>query len=262
MTVLSHLRNTSSNAVLNGTEKSSINTSIATLERRLGYYFTASDISEKFKFGSSTRGTILPRNMDSHSDIDYMIVFSNSDYKPATYLNWLKKFVNTYYSSSEIYQSSPTIVLELGHIKFDLVPAIDDYWAAYQIPASASDYLEWVATDPNDFNQSLTDKNTNHNSLIKPLIRLVKYWNALNGYVFESYSLEKEIINMSFWLCDDLKEYFYEVINNLEVGYYAAEWRKSKINRAKNIVNNTKELEADNMPYSAETEIKKLIPEI
>lgn len=259
MTVLSHLRNISSNAVLNGTEKDSIDISIVTLENRLNYYFS-SDISEKFRFGSSTRGTILPRNMDGNSDIDYMVVFSDSDYKPITYLNKLKRFVNEYYSTSEIYQSSPTIVLELGHIKFDLVPAISDYISPYKVPAPASDYLEWISTNPNDFNQSLTDKNINNSNLIKPLIRLVKYWNSQNGYAYDSYLLEKEIVSMFFLSCNDLKTYLYEVINNLGLDYSAAQWKKDKINRAKNIIANTKEYESNDMPYAAEIEIKKLIP--
>jgi len=261
MTVLSHLKNISGSAVLNDAEKSSINTSIVTIESRLSYYF-GSEICENFKFGSSTRGTILPRNMDSNSDIDYMIVFIDNSYKPATYLNKLKNFVIKYYSTSEIYQSSPTIVLELSHIKFDLVPAIDDYLTAYKIPAPASDYLEWISTDPNDFNQSLIDKNTNNHSLIKPLIRLIKYWNSQNSYVFDSYLLEKKIINMSFFLCGDLKEYFYNAIENLDVDYYTAQWKKNKIDRAKNIVTKTMEYEDNDMPYAAEDEIKKLIPQI
>jgi len=261
MTVLSHLRNVSNEGVLNGIEKSSINTSILTLERRLDLHF-GSDLAEKFRFGSSTRGTILPRSMDSNSDIDYMIVFDDSAYKPITYLNKLRRFVEIYYSTSEIHQSSPTIVLELSHIKFDLVPAIKSWLLGYRIPAPASSYEDWMYTDPNDFNNLLVQKNTNNYSLIKPVIRLVKYWNSKNGYVFDSFSLEKDIVNMSFLFCYDLKTYFYEAMNNLELGYFAAEWRKNKLNRAKRILAQTKEYESDNMPLTAESEIKKLIPSI
>ncbi|MBJ6911581.1 hypothetical protein JG661_20150, partial [Vibrio cholerae] len=73
MTVLSHLNSVSSSAVLSTAEIDSINRSIATLEARLTSYF-GSDIKSKFRFGSSTRGTILPRSMDGKSDIDYMVV--------------------------------------------------------------------------------------------------------------------------------------------------------------------------------------------
>jgi hypothetical protein len=86
MSVLSFLTSTASNAVLSVTETSSINTSINTLNSRLTSYFQDQSITlrDKFKFGSSTRDTILPRHMDEHSDIDYMIVF-DSGYQPQTY---------------------------------------------------------------------------------------------------------------------------------------------------------------------------------
>src|SRR5260370_9100413 len=49
-------------------------------------------IAQHFRFGSSTRGTILPRSMDEQSDIDYMVVFSDGSATPQTYLNRLKSF--------------------------------------------------------------------------------------------------------------------------------------------------------------------------
>lgn len=259
MTVLSYLRKVANEAFLNGSEKDSIDKSISTLESRLKSYY-GSNISENFRFGSSTRGTILPRSMDANSDIDYMVVFSNDEYKPNTYLNNLKRFVKTYYGRSEIYQSSPTIVLELSHIKFELVPAIDDYWSAYKIPAKASDYSDWTATDPNDFNESLTSANKSNKNLIKPLVRVVKYWNSQNGYVFDSYDLEKELVDKFYFLCYDLKDYFYSAMSSLELGYFDAQWKKDKLTRAKDIIRRTKQYEADDMPYTAEDEIKKLIP--
>ena len=91
MTVNSYLSSLASELVLSSNEKTSINSSISTLEYRLELFF-GSDILEKFKFGSSTRDTILPRKADSNSDIDYMIVFDNyNNYQPQTYLNQLKR---------------------------------------------------------------------------------------------------------------------------------------------------------------------------
>ena len=62
------------------------------LEIRLESYFGA-NIEEKFKFGSYTRVTILPRKADEESDVDYMVVFDNSNnYTPQTFLDRLKRF--------------------------------------------------------------------------------------------------------------------------------------------------------------------------
>ena len=157
MSVNSFLMELASDLVLSESEKTSITTSITTIKSRLDHYF--SDITEKKVFGSYVRGTILPRKADSSSDIDIMVVFSNPyDYKPQSFLNRLKSFAEYYYSTSEIYQSSPTIVLELNHIKFELTPAHISY-GTYYIPNGPS---MWMPTDPDGFYKKLTECNMNN----------------------------------------------------------------------------------------------------
>lgn len=255
MSVLSFLTVTASSAVLSSNEQSSITTSVTTLQSRIGLYFGSGVIKEHFRFGSSTRGTILPRSMDEHSDIDYMIVFSENNATPQTYLNRLKAFVEKYYSSSERRQSSPTIVLELNHIKFDLVPATTDWFAGLQIPNKSAG---WMSTNPNDFNATLEAKNKEHKSLIKPTIRLFKYWNATAGYPFESFEMEKWVCDLSFWWLTNQKDYFFTVIENLNTNFSYAQWINDEITRAKIIVANVRTYEKAEKPIAAETEIKKL----
>jgi len=260
MSVNSHLENTSSELVLSYSEKQSIKTSISTLKTRLNYYF-GSDIKSQFQFGSSTRGTILPRKADEKSDIDYMIVFDTSGgkYKPQTYLDKLRRFATAKYSRSEIKQSHPTIILQLNHINFELVPAIENY-SSYQIPSPSSSWQEWIYTDPKGINSKLIEKNKSNNYKIKPLVRLVKYWNAQNGYPFYSYSLEKNIIEGSFYFCSSLNEYFYKFWSNFNYNYDTPQYIKDKVDRAKRYARNAQQYENDDMPYSAEKEIKKIIP--
>lgn len=257
LSVLSYLERRASDAVLSGSEKDSINKSVATLQARLDLHF-GSDLKNHFRFGSSTRGTILPRSMDERSDIDYMIVFRDGNSAPQTYLNRLRRFVEKYYSASEIYQSSPTIVLELNHIKFDLVPAIEDFLDNLQIPNGSGG---WMSTDPKGFNKKLEDKNKNNYNLIKPTIRLAKYWNVNNGYLYESFSFEKWIVDLSFWHHTNLKDYLFAVFDNLSTDYENTQWRKDKIALAKCIVAQVRDFERQGRTYSAEQEIKKLIPE-
>ena len=123
MSVNSYLTSLASSLVLTSAESTSINTSINTLVTRLNLYFPNS-INKQFQFGSSTRGTILPRRYDVNSDIDYLIEFKTSYSeikKPQTYLNYLKTFAENKYSTSFVTQSFPTIVLELNNIKFEIV---------------------------------------------------------------------------------------------------------------------------------------------
>lgn len=255
MSVLSFLTNTASSAVLSSSEQSSITTSITTLQARMALHFDSGAIAQHFRFGSSTRGTILPRSMDEQSDIDYMVVFSDSSATPQTYLNRLKTFVEKRYGSSEIYQSSPTIVLELNHIKFDLVPATKTWLGELQIPNGAGG---WMTTNPNDFNATLEAKNKEHKSLIKPTIRLFKYWNATAGFPFQSFEMEKWVCGLSFWFLANQKDYFLAVIENLNTSTSYSQWVNNEITRAKNIVANVRQYEKDEMPVTAENEIKKL----
>ena len=255
MSVLSFLTNTASNAVLSATEQSSIATSITTLQSRMALHFDSGVIKQHFRFGSSTRGTILPRSMDEQSDIDYMVVFSDNNATPQTYLNRLKAFVEKRYSSSEIYQSSPTIVLELNHIRFDLVPATTTWAGELQIPNGSGG---WMTTNPNDFNATLEAKNKENNSLIKSTIRLMKYWNATSGFPFESFTMEKWICSLSFWFQTNQKDYLFAVIDNLGTSSSYSQRVNNEITRAKNIVVNVKQYEKDDMPVTAENEIKKL----
>ncbi len=264
MSVNEHLKQLASDLVLSDTEKSSISTSITTLSTRLNAYFNNNLITH-FQFGSSTRDTILPRKADKNSDIDYMIVFDTSyesQKKPQTYLDRLKRFAEEKYSRSEIFQSSPTIVLSLNHIKFELVPAIKNYGDQYQIPSPASSFTEWISTDPTKSNQALQDKNKSENYQIKPLVRLVKYWNTTQDYPFSSFELEQGILSKYFYSCTSIKDYFYSFWSGFSCNYATAQYIKEKVERAKKYAEKAKEYEDNNMPACAEAEIKKIVPTI
>ncbi len=268
MTVNSYVTNLANSAILRDTEKQSIQRSISTIQSRLNSYF-GGEVAKHFLFGSYTRGTILPRSMDQRSDIDYMVVFNDSNFQPQTYLNKLNRFVNTYYSSSEISQSNPTIVLSLNHIKFELVPAISTWLSGLKIPAKASAFDSWIETDPNDFNQTLVAANQANSNMIKPMVRLVKYWNAKNNYVFESYELEKMLTEKSYWHIGGLlgsggqfKDYFLDAMGSLDVGWNAAQYKKDAVNRAHQLVKEVEYYQKRNMEAEAENRIKRLIPPI
>lgn len=261
MSVNSHLTDLSSSLVLSSTEESSISTSISTLSSRLNSYF-GGDVTSHFQFGSSTRGTILPRKADTESDIDYMVVFNTSEgkKKPQTYLDRLKRFAEAKYSSSEIKQSHPTVKLSLNHITFELVPAVYEY--GYQIPSPAASWMEWMSTDPSGANQALQDKNKSENYKIKPLVRLIKYWNATKGHPYASFSLERHIVGKYYWSCSALKDYFYAFWEGFSYTYDTPQYIKDYVDSAKKHAAKAKEYEQNDMPASAEAEIKKIVPSL
>lgn len=204
------------------------------------------EIDETILFGSYTRDTILPRRFDPSSDIDLLIQFNTEDYdklKPESYRNQLRRFAEDNYPYSIVVKDHPSIVLELNHIKFDLVPAIFDEGFIYDSIEIPDKNGGWMETEPEKFNEELTNANTKYNFIVKPIIRLLKYWNASHGYSYYSYELETDIANMNFnddnyesgflYAIGELStsELPYWAINKVDVLRTNAEWVSHYIDR-------------------------------
>lgn len=197
-----------------------------------------------------------------------MVVFDeDTSAKPQTLLSRLKRFVETKYSTSEVKQSSPTIVLTLSHIHFELVPAVRQgniSTGTLQIPSPSSDYFDWMATYPYAADAAISEHNGNNGYQSKPLVRLLKYWNAqADPYSrpFSSFELEQYVTGRSFYLCSNIKDYFYDAVKSLPDGWDRSTTKRDRISRFKEIVAKAQQLERDEMPYTAEKEIKKAIPD-
>ncbi|CAM1369380.1 conserved hypothetical protein [Tenacibaculum litopenaei] len=256
MSVLTYLQNTVSAVKIPEWERISIDTSINTLSRKLGNHFN--NLNSKFVFGSYDRRTILRRSKDPNSDVDYMVVFSDgANYQPQTLMTRLKTFAEANYTRNEIKQSSPTIVIELSSIKFELVPAYVS-WGTYYIPAPASSYTNWISSNPSGMKTELDSKHRLNNYIIKDLIQLLKYWNVKNGKVYSSYEIERYILDKWFFLCTNLKDYFYNAVEGMStVGLPL--YKSNKVSTLKRIVAETKLYESKGMPLTAESHIKKVI---
>jgi hypothetical protein len=262
MSVYSYLNNLAGELNIAEKEKDSIEKSVSTLSTRLSSYF-GTELKEKFQFGSSVRKTMLPRRADYKSDVDYMIVLSNAQMsKPQTLINRVKDFANFWYSSSEISQSNPTVVLELNHISFDLVPAFRAYdGGSLQIPAPASASNDWIYTYPYSLNSSMEEAHRNSGYELKPALRLLKYWNALNSYVCNSFPLEESMISVGLGWYADVKLCFYAMVDKLYSERYSLpDYKRFKVERAKSVIDSVRSYEAQSMPATAEAEIAKLLP--
>ena len=197
-------------------ERDSINSSLGQLEKVLKEKLY-NDSKEIIRFGSFTRNTILPRRHDPQSDVDVMVVFNTSSGKktPGTYRQNILNALSKSYPNSVVKKDFPTVKLELNHIMFDVVPAYTEEFLGktYYIP-SAND--SWQTTTPNDINDSLASKNQAYgNNIVRNIIRLCKHWNAGAGYVFESYGMEKWILNRIFFAGDNLYDKFLSVMKDM-----------------------------------------------
>ena len=267
MTVNSYLRAMSAKAIVRDVERQRIAKTIRALGSRLTNYFST-EIAKQFVFGSYTRGTILPRYMDPRSDIDYMVVFRDGGLQPQSYLSRLRGFVENSYSRSEVFQSHPTIVLSLEHIQVELVPAIHSFFFGFQIPARSAEPTEWISTNPTSFDQKLRESNRENGNLIKPTIRLVKYWNARKGYVFPSYELEEKIVDTSYLFVGGLlgegrlRDYFFTAMESLETELFSARWRSDAVSQAHDLVGRVRHCQRNRMEDAAEEVLRRLIPPV
>lgn len=262
MSVNSFLEELSSKLVFKDEEKNKVDISVSSIKTKLKNYF-GSEIFDVVVFGSYTRGTILPRKADEESDIDIMVVFeyNSKQYKPQTYLNWLKQFAIEYYSRSEIHQDSPTIVLELNHIKFELVPAFIPFsypYGVYKIPDGPN---QWIITKPNDFNNTLIECNKFNNSMIKPIIRLIKRWNVTNnGRNMQSFEIEKKIAENMYYArysCSNYTDYLKEAFTKIR-DYLNFD----EITEAINTIDQAIQDENDGLRVTALSEIQEVFKDI
>lgn len=207
----------------------SVQRSFLTLRERAFQHFESS-LTMCLPFGSFMRGTNLSRACDPDSDVDVMLVFNDARYTPQTYLNWVRAFVTARYPSSEIEQSSPVIRLDLDHIRFEVVPALQNFYG-FQIPAPASNYVQWMQTDPAAIEKKMVERDQTHNSLLRPTTRLLKDWNVTAGKPFASFELEKLAIEKGWPYASTIEGYFFEALMSVSA-YMAPQWVSDEVRRA------------------------------
>lgn len=197
MSANAYLNSIANAAIVRDTERDSIKRSVVAIQTRLKQHF-GNDLKGQSIFGSFERKTMLPRSMDDCSDIDLLLVFETDGAKPQTYIERLRRFAEARYPSSQIARSHPTVVLELLHMRFELVPAINTFWGGLQIPAPRSDWQDWMDCDPHSLGEKLRAKDKSHDSMIRKLVRVMKYWNVCNGRPYASHDLEQRTVGTGY----------------------------------------------------------------
>ena len=111
---------------------------------------------------------------------------------------------------------------------------------------SSKGFDDWQGTSPNGFNNQLTSINGKNDYLIKPMIRLVKIWNAKNGYIYPTFELEKMLLTvpdyMWFSVEKQLKDYFFTAVLNLEPSLLP-NYKANQVNKAQSIIQTVKRYE-------------------
>lgn len=248
-----------------GKEEKSIQTSLNTLKTHLANWEKADEIQEHHEFGSFVRGTKLPKSIDKDTDIDYMVVFDSTRLKPQTYIEKIKEFANKYYKTSPVHQDHPTMVIELGNVRFEITPAIKLYGASYpryNIPAPQQSFLQWIDTYPEEIEHNLNNANRQNNYLLKPLIRLLKYWNVKNGKILTSYKIEQYVTSHIFYGCHNLEDYFMDGANWLSMAQPLTDAKRRKVASLQMALSQIRNYKQQGKDFLAEIQLKTILPDL
>lgn len=140
--------------------------------------------------GSYGRETIIrPRR-----DVDMMVALDVATYwdryqgDSARFLYWLRDALNAEYSNTQVSTKQVAVRMLLGSdLQVDLVPTFARTGGGFLMPDGHSG---WQATNPPYHDDLMASANVRTNSQLKPLVRLMKAWNHVNGKHLRSFHLE------------------------------------------------------------------------
>ena len=251
------LINLSKQLIVKPVLKSRIEVSIAHLKENIWGLFQEK-IMDVVLFGSFDRETFI--EADQEADVDILVIFKQREFQPDTYLSQIRSLCEKKYSRSDIYPNHPTIVIDMEHIKFEIVPSYNFSSTMVKIPAPRSKDLRWISSSPKEFKNNLIKKDNNNKGLILPIIRIIKYWNSLNGHPFTSYELERFIVSKVYSGLT-LRDYFYSTILSVEE-VAKTELQKKSFASLKEKCRRLKILETYKLPEYIESELNSFLPNI
>jgi len=250
-----HLTALAKSLIITPEFKQRVDTSISHLKENLWGAFQ-DRLVEVVNIGSYDRETFVQQ--DKEADVDMLVVSKKAEFKPETFLKQIREVCERKYSRSEIYQDHPTIVIDMDHVKFEIVPSWLVGGNTVKIPAPRTADLRWIDSAPKDFKAVLNKRDATYKGLIIPLIRIYKYWNCLNGKAFVSFELERFIVNKTL-NGSSLRDYF------MSLGAYLDELaktdqQKKAVSGLKEKIRRLKALETNKIPEYIGQEINSFLP--
>lgn len=185
---------------LTANQKATVKTRTGTIRQLLTETFPASDItplSSSTLIGSADRGTII-RPLD---DIDVLAVFANKDGVFETYRYDSQQFLYRVTNSIK----AKTQVLTVGSrgqairlfytdgLHVDIAPVFSWNSSGFALPAGDG---TWITTDPAEQAKWANQRQSDLNGQFKPVVRLMKRWNAVHSRRVASFHMEVIVGNV------------------------------------------------------------------
>lgn len=145
-----------------------------------------------FAVGSYDRKTIC----DRERDIDLTAPFEpygeqgywdRYKHDSQSFLYWVRGRLNDHYHATRISSRQVCVKLDFTRIETDVTPCFPRRGGGYLMPDGRGG---WMATNPPYHTELMDRANRDHDWDLKPLIRLIKWWNIANGHHLRSFHVE------------------------------------------------------------------------
>ncbi len=176
-------------------ERASIESFLSVVEEKLLNSFE-NELEQCISIGAYARETAIRYTIDKESDFDLLLLFKNENDLEGFNLKKeaIIKFISKNYTQSEEVTKDLKVQMKFG--KVDLIPAVVSF--QNDIPKlfiANKNKSSWVQKNPLTFDEFINKKNEESSFTLKPIIRLLKYWNISHGRYFTTESLEEFAAN-------------------------------------------------------------------
>ncbi len=145
-----------------------------------------------FAVGSYDRNTMC----SSERDIDFMAIFNaygQGGYwgrfkgDSRKFLYWVRDDLNDRYAVTKVSSRRICVKLDFTQIVTDVTPGFGRQNGGYLIPNGSGG---WMSTNPPFHSQFMSGADHAHSNQLKPIVRLIKWWNIANGRLLQSLHTE------------------------------------------------------------------------
>ncbi|MFD2611407.1 CBASS oligonucleotide cyclase [Paenibacillus gansuensis] len=146
-------------------------------------------VLDSFLTGSYSRSTMIAPLKEA--DVDIFVVLDPSYYKkdgPAYLLDKVKGVLRQEYKTPDISRNGQAVTIWFSDFMVDVVPSFYRQGGGYLIPNTIT--KQWVETDPKKHVTLFSQANQSHNSMLKPVIKMLKCWNKNISFEFSNFHIE------------------------------------------------------------------------
>lgn len=168
-------------------QSESAKTKILNIKDFFGEEFTMAEPA--ITVGSYARGSIIriERDIDILAPLNYSTYKETYDNDPQAFLYMVRDSLNKEFGSTSVSSKKVAVKLDFSSITVDVVPCFRRDGGGFFMPDGSGN---WMATNPIFHTIFMNQANNQHDAKLRPLVKLMKFWNIRNGHHLSSLHVE------------------------------------------------------------------------